>query len=110
MHPKSFIHRYPHGPRLIAMSGYWDPHIERMPLEDLHSLQEDRLKSITRYVYDHSSFYRQRFKEGGVEPDDIKQLSDLTKLPFTKKGRSAQQLPNRHVQPTNEPHCPVSRF
>ena len=67
------------------MSGYWDPHIERMPLEDLHSLQEDRLKSITRYVYDHSSFYRQRFKEAGVEPGDIKQLSDLTKLPFTRK-------------------------
>ena len=67
------------------MSGYWDPHIERMPLEDLHALQEDRLKSIVRYVYDHSSFYRQRFKEAGVEPGDIKSLADITKLPFTKK-------------------------
>ena len=67
------------------MSGYWDPHIERMPLEDLHALQEDRLKSIVRYVYDHSSFYRQRFKEAGVVPGDIKSLADITKLPFTKK-------------------------
>jgi phenylacetate-CoA ligase len=67
------------------MSGYWDPHIERMPLEDLHALQEDRLKSIVRYVYDHSAFYRQRFKEAGVEPGDIKSLADVTKLPFTKK-------------------------
>jgi phenylacetate-CoA ligase len=67
------------------MSGYWDPHIERMPLEDLHALQEDRLKSIVRYVYDHSAFYRQRFKEAGVEPGDIKCLADVTKLPFTKK-------------------------
>ncbi len=67
------------------MSGYWDPHIERMPLEDLHALQEDRLKSIVRYVYDHSAFYRQRFKEAGVKPGDIKSLSDITKLPFTKK-------------------------
>ncbi|MFZ3051559.1 MAG: phenylacetate--CoA ligase, partial [Methanothrix sp.] len=67
------------------MSGYWDPHIERMPLEDLHSLQEDRLKFIVRYVYDHSAFYRQRFKEAGVMPEDIKTLADVAKLPFTKK-------------------------
>lgn len=67
------------------MSGYWDPHIERMPLEDLHALQEDRLKSIVRYVYDHSAFYRRRFQEAGVEPGDIKTLADITKLPFTRK-------------------------
>ena len=67
------------------MSGYWDPHIERMPLEDLHALQEDRLKSVVRYVYDHSAFYRRRFKEAGVEPGDIRTLADVTKLPFTRK-------------------------
>ncbi|MFA6371375.1 MAG: phenylacetate--CoA ligase [Methanothrix sp.] len=67
------------------MSGYWDPHIERMPLEDLHALQEDRLKSVVRYVYDHSAFYRRRFKEAGVEPSDIRTLADVSKLPFTRK-------------------------
>lgn len=67
------------------MSGYWDPHIERMPLEDLHALQEDRLKSVVRYVYDHSAFYRRKFKEAGVEPGDIKTLADVSKLPFTRK-------------------------
>jgi phenylacetate-CoA ligase len=56
-----------------------------MPLEELHTLQEDRLKSIVRYVYDHSAFYRRRFKEAGVEPGDIKSLADVTKLPFTRK-------------------------
>jgi phenylacetate-CoA ligase len=56
-----------------------------MPLEDLHALQEDRLKSTVRYVYDHSAFYRRRFKEAGVEPGDIKTLADITKLPFTRK-------------------------
>ncbi len=67
------------------MSGYWDPHIERMPIEDLHALQEDRLKSIVRYVYDHSAFYRRKFDEAGVKPGDIQCLADITKLPFTKK-------------------------
>mgnify|MGYP000473090303 CR=1 FL=1 len=67
------------------MFRYWNPHIERMPVDDLHKLQEDRLRSLVRFVYAHSSFYRDRFRETGVEPDDIKQLSDVTKLPFTQK-------------------------
>ena len=67
------------------MFGYWNPHVERMPIKDLHKLQEERLRAIVRYVYDHSSFYRQRFREAGVEPENIKELSDVTKLPFTTK-------------------------
>jgi len=67
------------------MFEYWNPRIERMPVDDLHELQEKRLRSLVRYVHDHSSFYRQRFREAGVEPDDIKKLSDITKLPFTFK-------------------------
>ena len=75
------------------MSGYWDPHIERMPLEDLHALQEDRLKSTLRYVYDHSAFYRRRFKEAGVEPGDIRTLADVAKLPFTRKADLRDNYP-----------------
>ena len=69
----------------MAMFDYWNPHIERMPLEDLSRLQEERLKSMVHYVYDHSPFYRERFREAGVAPSDIKALSDLAKLPFTYK-------------------------
>ena len=75
------------------MSSYWDPHVERMPLADLRILQEDRLKSMVRYVYDHSSFYRQRFKQAGIEPGDIKSLNDLTKLPFTRKADLRDNYP-----------------
>ena len=67
------------------MFEYWNPHVERMPIKDLHKLQEERLRTIVRFVYDHSSFYRQRFREAGVAPEDIKELSDVTKLPFTTK-------------------------
>lgn len=59
--------------------------MERMPIKDLQALQLDRLKAVSRYVYDHSSFYRQRFAEAGVTPDDIRELGDVVKLPFTKK-------------------------
>jgi phenylacetate-CoA ligase len=56
-----------------------------MPLEELRMLQEDRLKLIVRYVYDHSSFYRQKFDKAGIEPSDINCLDDVAKLPFTRK-------------------------
>ena len=67
------------------MFEYWNPRIERMPVDDLHELQGKRLRSLVRYVHNHSSFYRERFREAGVVPDDIKKLSDVTKLPFTFK-------------------------
>jgi len=67
------------------MFEYWNPHVERMPIKDLHKLQEERLRTVVRFAYDHSSFYRQRFREAGVAPEDIKELSDVTKLPFTTK-------------------------
>lgn len=67
------------------MIEYWNPLIERMPPDELNKLQEEKLKSIVRYVYQHSDFYRKRFDEAGVKPEDIKTLSDVTKLPFTYK-------------------------
>jgi phenylacetate-CoA ligase len=67
------------------MIEYWNPLIERMPPEELNKLQEEKLKSIVRYVYQHSDFYRKRFDEAGIKPEDIKTLADIIKLPFTYK-------------------------
>ena len=67
------------------MPEYWDPLIERMPVDELKKVQEDKLKNLVRYVYDHSPFYKKRFDEAGVSPDDIQSLEDVKKLPFTVK-------------------------
>lgn len=67
------------------MIEYWNPQIERMPVDELEKLQEQKLKNLVSYVYNHSPFYRERFDSAGVKPEDIKSLKDLTKLPFTYK-------------------------
>ncbi len=67
------------------MIEYWNPHIERMPVEELKGLQEKKLRDLVQYVYQHSEFYKKRFDEAGVKPEDIKTLDDLPKLPFTYK-------------------------
>ncbi|AKB24171.1 Phenylacetate-coenzyme A ligase [Methanosarcina sp. MTP4] len=67
------------------MPEYWDPEIETMPVEELRKLQEEKLKTLVHYVYEHSPFYRKKFDEHGVHPDDIRTLEDVRKLPFTFK-------------------------
>jgi phenylacetate-CoA ligase len=70
---------------VVKMPEYWDPEIETMPVEDLKKLQGKRLKELVSYVYENSPFYKKRFDECGVRPEDIQALEDVTKLPFTLK-------------------------
>jgi len=62
-----------------------DPEHETMPRRELEKLQLERLKVQVKEVYDKVPFYRRSFKENGVTPEDIQNLADLTKLPFTSK-------------------------
>ncbi|MDQ2089327.1 phenylacetate--CoA ligase PaaK [Marimonas arenosa] len=61
-----------------------DP-IEIASIDEIRALQLDRLKWSLRHAYDNVPMYRQRFDEAGVHPDDLQQLSDLSKFPFTYK-------------------------
>ncbi|WP_306045755.1 phenylacetate--CoA ligase PaaK [Nioella sp. MMSF_3534] len=61
-----------------------DP-IEIASIDEIRALQLDRLKWSVRHAYDNVPMYRQRFDAAGVHPDDLKQLSDLAKFPFTYK-------------------------
>ncbi|WP_094227964.1 phenylacetate--CoA ligase family protein [Methanolobus psychrotolerans] len=67
------------------MIEYWNPLVERMPVDELDKMQEKKLKSLVNYVYQHSDFYKKRFDDVGIKPQDIQTLDDLKKLPFTYK-------------------------
>ncbi|MDF1534443.1 MAG: phenylacetate--CoA ligase [Methanosarcinaceae archaeon] len=67
------------------MIEYWNPQIERMHVDELQELQEQKLKELVHYVYQHSPFYRKKFDDASVKPEDIKTLDDIKKLPFTYK-------------------------
>lgn len=62
----------------------WD-RMETLPREDMERFQLDRLKSVVRRVYQKVPFYRNRLKGMGFKPNELKNLSDLKKLPFTVK-------------------------
>ena len=63
----------------------YNPESEFMPREQLRQLQLERLQKTVRRVYDNVPFYKEKFKDRGIEPGDIKTLEDLTLLPFTVK-------------------------
>ncbi|SFM89083.1 phenylacetate--CoA ligase PaaK [Thermodesulforhabdus norvegica] len=58
---------------------------ETLPREALEAIQLRRLKNTVERVYAVVPFYRKKFDEAGVKPEDIKTLDDLKRLPFTTK-------------------------
>lgn len=64
---------------------YYQPDIETMSREDLEALQLERLQELVKRVYQKIPFYKESFDKAGINPEDIKSLADLTKLPFTVK-------------------------
>ena len=58
---------------------------ETMPREALEAIQLRRLQSVVARVYNTVPFYKKRFDEAGIKPDNINTLEDLRKLPFTYK-------------------------
>ncbi len=58
---------------------------ETLTRDELEKLQTKRLKETVARVYGAVPFYKQKFKELGIMPEDIQSIHDISKLPFTKK-------------------------
>ena len=58
---------------------------ETLSREEMNALQLERLKETVKRVYEKVEPYRKKMDEAGVKPEDIKSLSDLSKLPFVTK-------------------------
>ena len=58
---------------------------ETLSRKEMEALQLEKLKETVYRVYDKVAPYRKKMDEAGVKPEDIKSLSDLSKLPFVTK-------------------------
>ncbi|MGG7568275.1 phenylacetate--CoA ligase PaaK [Rhodovulum sp. DZ06] len=61
-----------------------DP-IEIASIDEIRGLQFERLKWTLHHAYENQAPTRAKFDAAGVHPSDFKQLSDLSKFPFTTK-------------------------
>jgi phenylacetate-CoA ligase len=65
--------------------GYWNKNIETIPRKALGGRQLELFKEKVRFCYDNTAFYRNKLKNAGVAPEDIKTFEDIQKIPFTVK-------------------------
>lgn len=67
--------------------------IETASLDELRALQTDRLRWSVRHAYENVPHYRASLDDAGVHPDDVKELADLARLPFTTKADLRENYP-----------------
>ncbi len=72
---------------------YWEPEYETMDRDDLRQLQLERLQATVNRAYMNVPFYRRKLDEIGVQPEDIKSLDDIRRLPFTTKDDLRENYP-----------------
>jgi len=75
---------------------YWNPVIETLPRERLLKIELKRFREVLRWAKKDSPFYRKKLH--GIEPEDIRTLEDVSKVPITEK----EEL--REAQEGKEPH------
>ena len=63
----------------------WNKNKECMSRDEMHALQSKRLQKLVALVYHNVPFYRNKMQEMDLSPDDIRNIDDIVKLPFTTK-------------------------
>jgi phenylacetate-CoA ligase len=71
---------------------YFNP-VEVLERERLEELKLQRLRETVDRLYEKVPFYRKKLDEAGFRPGDIRELSDLQKLPFTTKDDLREHYP-----------------
>ncbi len=64
---------------------YYQPEFETMPVDDIKKLQSEKLVKQVKHVYENVPYYKELMDKKGVKPSDIRDISDLSKLPFVSK-------------------------
>ncbi|HTY25685.1 MAG TPA: phenylacetate--CoA ligase family protein [Desulfomonilaceae bacterium] len=64
---------------------YWNPFQETLPRDKLEKLQLKKFRNIVRWAYEKSRFHQALYKDAGLEPDDIRTMEDVRKVPKVEK-------------------------
>src|SRR3954452_13269081 len=66
---------------------------ERISVDELRSIQLERLRQTLQHVYENVPHYRRAFDAAGVHPDDCRELADLANFPLTSKNDLRENYP-----------------
>ncbi|MEH0108484.1 phenylacetate--CoA ligase PaaK [Tersicoccus sp. MR15.9] len=76
---------------------------ETISRDELEALQLTRLQDTVQRAYANVPLYQRKWDEAGVHPDDLKELGDLAKFPYTTKADLREAYPfGMFAVPMNE--------
>ena len=61
---------------------FWNEKTEALPLEEIRKLQFRKLKKQMKYIYESSEFYRKKFDDFAIRPEEIRNLDEFRNLPI----------------------------
>lgn len=64
---------------------FCDPEVECMSRAGIEQQRLERLQATVNRAYRNVAFYRRRFDESGLSPEDVQSIADLQRLPLTGK-------------------------
>ena len=67
--------------------------IETALVDELRALQLERLRWSLGHAYQNVPYYRKMFDAAGARPDDLADLADLARFPFTTKASLRDNYP-----------------
>lgn len=70
----------------------WLKSIEYSPKNQLENLQMERLQALLNHAYNHVPYYKRTFDQLGVRPNEVKNISDIKKLPLLSKNDVRKNL------------------
>src|SRR5512145_3160547 len=65
--------------------GFYDEAAETMPAEMRAKAQREMLRDTVLHAYEHAPATRKKMDDAGVRPGDVKEATDLRKIPVTRK-------------------------
>ena len=86
------LEKFARAMREPATKRHWAPQFECATRERIRDIQEEKLAAMLPYLYEHSAFYRAKFKAAKLKPADIRTVADLPKFPITTKDEMARDV------------------
>jgi len=69
--------------------------METMPREEIEKLQLQGLKNTLKVIKNSGSIFKDKYKD--IEPEDIKTLEDIRKIPILEKDELRKAYPFKHI-------------
>jgi phenylacetate-CoA ligase len=72
---------------------FWDGEISTASRDKIKSVQLERLIDTLKHVYKNNEYYKKRIDDAGIDPDKLKSVKDIERLPFTSKEDLRENYP-----------------